>query len=131
VLVDEFQDVNTPQYALLKLLALPQAPQVGAGSWREGATAGLHVCHSAADSPAMHCTARPLPPTARPQASLFAVGDPDQAIYDWRGADMRHMTQSLEADFPNVQVGWGRIRGTPPCNTRTCTVCAEQQHCVC
>lgn len=31
---------------------------------------------------------------------MFAVGDPDQAIYRWRGADSSKMSHSFLADFP-------------------------------
>ncbi|HLY28399.1 MAG TPA: UvrD-helicase domain-containing protein, partial [Aggregatilineales bacterium] len=60
VLVDEFQDTNTAQYTLIKLL-------VGRGS------------------------------------SIFCVGDPDQSIYRFRGADYRNVTRFQE-DFPKAKL---------------------------
>ncbi|KAH9327065.1 hypothetical protein KI387_007243, partial [Taxus chinensis] len=34
--------------------------------------------------------------------SLFVVGDMDQAIYAWRGANSAHMQYTLQRDFPNI-----------------------------
>jgi DNA helicase-2/ATP-dependent DNA helicase PcrA len=76
ILVDEFQDTNKLQYRWLKLLA-------GAGEYR-----------------------RP-PPQSSPggrggeherQSSIFAVGDDDQSIYAFRGANVGNM-QELLRDF--------------------------------
>src|SRR5215208_591564 len=59
VLVDEFQDTNLAQYALVKHLA----------SFNR---------------------------------NVFCVGDQDQSVYSWRGADWRNI-QRLEQDFPDAQ----------------------------
>lgn len=58
LLVDEFQDTNTAQYSLLRLLA--------------------------GENP-----------------DLFVVGDPDQSIYRWRGADYRNVHRFQE-DYPQA-----------------------------
>src|SRR5512138_1549000 len=60
VLVDEFQDTNLAQYAMIKHLASAHR-------------------------------------------NIFVVGDPDQSIYKWRGADWRNV-QRFEQDFPDAQV---------------------------
>ena len=61
LLVDEYQDVNPAQYALIRQLA------------------------PAAD------------------ANLFAIGDPNQAIYGFRGADVRYIRQ-FKDDYPNAAI---------------------------
>jgi hypothetical protein len=55
-----------------------------------------------------------LPPgaAARRQRSVFVVGDPDQAIYGWRGAEAGNMRSMFQKDFPHSQVG-GRARENP------------------
>jgi DNA helicase-2/ATP-dependent DNA helicase PcrA len=60
ILVDEFQDTNTAQYVLLKLLAGEGDPD------------------------------------------LFVVGDADQSIYRWRGADYRNVIRFQE-DYPGAR----------------------------
>ncbi len=59
VLVDEFQDTNLAQYALIKHLASQHK-------------------------------------------NVFCVGDQDQSVYSWRGADWRNI-QRFEQDFPDAQ----------------------------
>ncbi|KAL6762987.1 P-loop containing nucleoside triphosphate hydrolase protein [Haematococcus lacustris] len=61
VMVDEFQDTNTPQYELVRLLK-------------------------------------------GPQGNLFTVGDPDQAIYGWRGANPVNMEHVFQDHYPDGQL---------------------------
>ncbi|MBK8893463.1 MAG: UvrD-helicase domain-containing protein [Propionivibrio sp.] len=60
LLIDEYQDTNACQYALLKMLA-------------------------------------------GPRAAFTAVGDDDQAIYGWRGADIENL-RGLPRDYPNLKL---------------------------
>jgi len=75
ILVDEFQDTNTLQYQWLKLLAGVPSPQSSPASGR----GGDREKHSST-------------------SALFAVGDDDQSIYAFRGANVGNM-QALTRDF--------------------------------
>ena len=76
ILVDEFQDTNPLQYRWLKLLAgCPRPSLLPKG---EGANASLRDYSSS--------------------SALFAVGDDDQSIYAFRGANVGNM-QELLRDF--------------------------------
>lgn len=85
VLVDEYQDTNHSQYALIRELTKPVAP----------------------------VDAERLVPPVReaevdgtgsiPGASLTVVGDSDQSIYAFRGADIRNIVE-FERDFPGAEV---------------------------
>jgi len=74
ILVDEFQDTNDAQYELVRLLA-------------EG-------CPKSERSPALHNMLW----TTR---SLTVVGDVDQSIYSWRGANFR-ICLNFQTDFPDA-----------------------------
>jgi DNA helicase-2/ATP-dependent DNA helicase PcrA len=80
VSVDEFQDVDPRQYALVRLLTAADLV-VGRGL-----------------SPTVGREARPTG-----SASLCVIGDPDQAIYGFRGTDVRFF-QQFQADYPAARV---------------------------
>ncbi len=83
VLVDEYQDTNSAQYALVRELC-------GAGASR--LTADGDLVGGAPDGTE--------PPAADP-AELLVVGDADQSIYAFRGANIRNILQ-FEQDFPQA-----------------------------
>jgi DNA helicase-2/ATP-dependent DNA helicase PcrA len=77
ILVDEYQDTNHAQYALIRELTKPLPVQFSEVDPRTGEV---------------------LPP-----ASLTVVGDSDQSIYAFRGADIRNIIE-FEKDFPGAKV---------------------------
>jgi DNA helicase-2/ATP-dependent DNA helicase PcrA len=81
VLVDEYQDTNHAQYALIRELVRPVKPElVPQGTLMKlDGSGGI------------------------PGASLTVVGDSDQSIYAFRGADIRNIVE-FERDFPNSKV---------------------------
>jgi DNA helicase II / ATP-dependent DNA helicase PcrA len=89
ILVDEYQDTNVAQYLWLRLLAQKMtsaSPQV-----REEVDA-----RSAADA---DDGAPPLPGNK----NICCVGDDDQSIYGWRGAEVDNILR-FEHDFPGAKV---------------------------
>ena len=84
VLVDEYQDTNHAQYALIRELTRPP------------------VAESFETSPGVFAS-QAQPAGANEPASLTVVGDSDQSIYAFRGADIRNIVE-FERDFPNSKV---------------------------
>ncbi len=86
VLVDEYQDTNHAQYALIRELCAPGVSRRTA----EGDLVG-----AARDQPEVSA------PVSEP-AELMVVGDADQSIYAFRGASIRNIMQ-FEEDFPRAK----------------------------
>ncbi|MBB5639621.1 ATP-dependent helicase [Cryobacterium roopkundense] len=87
LLVDEYQDTNHAQYALIRELTRPVSNDLAAEMDAEG----VHV-RGLRDATG-----------AIPGASLTVVGDSDQSIYAFRGADTRNIS-GFEQDFPGARV---------------------------
>jgi DNA helicase-2/ATP-dependent DNA helicase PcrA len=79
LLVDEYQDTNKAQFHIAALLAGSGTPALRAG---------------AAEPPGSESRGT--------QQNICVVGDPDQSIYAWRGADISNILQ-FEQHFPRAQ----------------------------
>jgi DNA helicase-2/ATP-dependent DNA helicase PcrA len=93
ILVDEFQDTNKLQYQWLCLLA-------GRGQKSRDATVGTPpVPLSGKGGDYLEAPCSETPCSEKPRgACLFAVGDDDQSIYAFRGADVGNM-RDFEREF--------------------------------
>src|SRR6187431_595872 len=87
ILVDEYQDTNHAQYALIHELTRP------IGSDAPGfESSGMMIFE-----------ADPADDPSKAPASLTVVGDSDQSIYAFRGADIRNISE-FEKDYPGARV---------------------------
>lgn len=83
ILVDEYQDTNHAQYVLIRQLA------------------GVDDA-SLNDYSPVSAVSQVSPDSSQlPHSSITVVGDSDQSIYAFRGADIRNI-QDFEQDFPNA-----------------------------
>ncbi|MEP1208791.1 MAG: UvrD-helicase domain-containing protein [Rhizobiaceae bacterium] len=94
ILVDEYQDTNVAQYLWLRLLAQPRQvetpSEAASGAQLEAEkAAGLHQPEAAAE------------PTGL--TNICCVGDDDQSIYGWRGAEVDNILR-FDRDFKGAKV---------------------------
>ncbi|OQM77367.1 ATP-dependent helicase [Manganibacter manganicus] len=111
ILVDEYQDTNTAQYMWLRLLA--QRPSFEAPLRSTPQDERSDPTNSPARDRAppdfSGATAQGQPPKAatRPvsenKVNICCVGDDDQSIYGWRGAEVDNILR-FEKDFPGATV---------------------------
>jgi DNA helicase-2/ATP-dependent DNA helicase PcrA len=110
ILVDEYQDTNTAQYMWLRLLAqrpsfeaaLRSAPQDEGrpGAARQGR---LAVAPDGAPPRSEPRSGDSVSEKKTQQINICCVGDDDQSIYGWRGAEVDNILR-FDKDFPGATV---------------------------
>ena len=129
ILVDEYQDTNVAQYLWLRLLSqAPSRPgvplsaiipgllilrpsgQYGPASFRGASkmrTRNLELKRTHLEIPGLRLPARPgmtrSPQPSAPLKNICCVGDDDQSIYGWRGAEVDNILR-FDHDFPGAKV---------------------------
>jgi DNA helicase-2/ATP-dependent DNA helicase PcrA len=108
ILVDEYQDTNVAQYLWLRLLAqrasAPSAAAVIPDRREAASPESITTTAGTMDSGLAPDGAPRNDPTATPPAkNICCVGDDDQSIYGWRGAEVDNILR-FEHDFPGATV---------------------------
>jgi DNA helicase-2/ATP-dependent DNA helicase PcrA len=103
ILVDEYQDTNTAQYMWLRLLAQrPKGRTTTSGATPAAGRAGGSLPGDVSPAPAERSRVSGDSVSENP-VNICCVGDDDQAIYGWRGADVDNILR-FEKDFPGATV---------------------------
>jgi DNA helicase II / ATP-dependent DNA helicase PcrA len=99
ILVDEYQDTNVAQYLWLRLLAQAPSPTSAAPTALPPRTEQDDIPFDIHPDDAKAANADVTPHTK----NICCVGDDDQSIYGWRGAEVDNILR-FDNDFPGAKV---------------------------
>ncbi|MGE3144202.1 MAG: ATP-dependent helicase [Pseudorhodoplanes sp.] len=111
ILVDEYQDTNVAQYLWLRLLAQTRSapavipgPREARGPESITTTADMDSGFAPVGAPRNDRGEKgAVTEQHRPPKNICCVGDDDQSIYGWRGAEVDNILR-FEHDFPGARV---------------------------
>jgi DNA helicase-2/ATP-dependent DNA helicase PcrA len=106
ILVDEYQDTNVAQYLWLRLLSqAPAAAKAVIPGRVEDANPESRAEEDSSRDSGSASLAHPgmTVAAAAPTKNICCVGDDDQSIYGWRGAEVDNILR-FEHDFPGAKV---------------------------
>lgn len=106
ILVDEYQDTNHAQYVLIRELSGVDAQVKGSAGFAGSASAQVSGSSESSGYSESAGSTQNVSKTVSQHvlspASITVVGDSDQSIYAFRGADIRNI-QDFEEDFPDAK----------------------------
>src|SRR5579872_4511314 len=107
ILVDEYQDTNVAQYLWLRLLAQAPSSKAAPSPVIPGLTEGQNPESGGREDSARDSgsalSAHPGMTMQSAPRNICCVGDDDQSIYGWRGAEVDNILR-FEHDFPGAKV---------------------------